>query len=88
MAYMKFEDAECDDIKEYCPWEGCPCTLGPDGPIMCEGAWCKEAYDRWVEERVVACERCGQEVDRYTCNIYKDDCHTYYMCEDCEAIAE
>ncbi len=88
MSYMKFENVECEDIKQDCPWEGTPSSLGPNGPIMCEGAYCRIAYDRWVEEHVVTCECCGKQVDKDICSIQTDDCHKYYLCEDCEATAE
>lgn len=46
----KFEDMECDDLKLYCRWDGPPTACCGGNPIMCEGRFCKEAYERYVEE--------------------------------------
>ena len=46
----KFEDMECEDLKQYCRWEGehVYCTGGL--PVMCEGRFCQEAYEIYLEE--------------------------------------
>lgn len=38
-------DALCD----FCPSEVKGATGGPNGPIMCEGCWCEEAYEAYLE---------------------------------------
>lgn len=33
---------------DYC--DAIPCSLSPNGPIMCEGAWCRDAYDNYTDD--------------------------------------
>ena len=46
----KFEDMDCEELKTYCPWEHEPvfCTGGL--PIMCEGKYCEEAYENYLDD--------------------------------------
>lgn len=46
----KFEEMECEDLKEFCPWEHEPVTCYGGIPIMCEGRFCKEAYECYLEK--------------------------------------
>jgi len=54
-APMTFEEMNCtgtgslDDLKPYCPWDGPAVTGGPDGPISCDGMFCEQAYERYLE---------------------------------------
>ena len=45
----KLDELDCDDLKPYCRWEGPAITAGPNGPIMCEGRYCEEAYEAYKE---------------------------------------
>jgi len=45
----KFEEMECEDLKEFCPWEGPPIACYGGSPVMCEGRFCEEAYERYLE---------------------------------------
>lgn len=44
------DEMDCDDLKPYCPWDGPAVTGGPNGPISCEGRFCREAYESYLEE--------------------------------------
>ena len=83
MSYPSMEELECDGMKSYCSWEGAPCVGGPNGPICCEGVYCKDAYESWKADHVVTCEVCEQEVDKDICIEDSDNCHKFYICEVC-----
>jgi hypothetical protein len=48
----KFEDMECEDLRLYCPLpeeaQGGPYGT-PYGYYSCEGEFCKEAYEAYLE---------------------------------------
>ncbi len=80
------DELDCDDLKPFCVWEGAACTCGPNGPIMCEGRYCEEAYEKWYAQHAVTCEVCKQIVDIDKCNTVIDmrDGSKHFVCEDCE----
>jgi hypothetical protein len=49
-----FEDMDCDSLQVYCPYirhGGKPGVHGgPNGPYSCEGRYCEEAYENYLEE--------------------------------------
>lgn len=80
------DEMDCEDMKDYCRWEGSPCSGGPNGPICCEGCYCTETYAKWYEEHAVTCDCCGLVVDVDICTEVTDmsDGTKHYVCEDCE----
>lgn len=45
----KFEDMDCEDLRPFCPWEGAPVFCYGGDPVMCEGRYCEEAYEVYLE---------------------------------------
>lgn len=41
---------ECEELKSYCPWEGEPVACYGGLPVMCEGRFCEEAYEKYLED--------------------------------------
>ena len=50
----KIQDDLGDRLCDYCPEqifkEHGGILSSPDGPIMCEGRWCDEAMEAWLED--------------------------------------
>lgn len=50
---IPFEDISDDELCQYCSrtnYGEIKFVDSPDGPIYCEGRWCEEAYDAYLED--------------------------------------
>lgn len=82
----KFEDCECDNLKAWCRWEGPATSCGPNGPITCDGMYCKEAYENMLDDYFCECDVCHRvvSVEDGTDVIDTSDGSRVFVCDDCD----
>ena len=84
--FAELEEELCDYCD--CSEEYKGVHLGPNGPYGCFGSHCEKAFENFLEDQVVTCECCSRDVLRDECEVSKDDCHEFFICEECLEAAE
>lgn len=75
------DDMDCDALKHYCRVEGPASCVTPTGYSSCEGSFCREAYNKYIEcwqvdnDVKLKCKHCAYWHVDNTC-ASKNDYHT------------